>query len=183
MKKTTVRKLGIAAGALTLAGAITALFLKNRRTIPEGIQAVSPFNADLYLGEWYEIARFDFRFERGLDHTTANYTRNADGSIKVVNTGRKKDGTITKATGKAIFVGPETTAQLKVSFFGPFYAGYNVIALDEDYRYALVCGNSRDYLWILSRKTNIPETVKQQYLQQAQALGFKTEKLIWPDQS
>ncbi len=183
MKKTTVRKLGITAGALTIAGAIAAFFLKNRRTIPEGIQAVSPFNADLYLGEWYEIARFDYRFERGLDHTTATYTRNTDGSIQVVNTGRKKDGTATKAVGKAVFAGPENTAKLKVSFFGPFYAGYNVIALDDEYRYALVCGHSRDYLWILSRKKNIPEAVKQQYLQQAQALGFKTENLIWPNQS
>lgn len=171
-----------AAGTLAVAGA--ALLLQScKATIPAGVQAVRPFDAERYLGRWYEIARFDFRFERGLDHTTAEYSRNEDGSIRVVNRGRRqKDGTWKEAVGKAKFVGEPDVAMLKVSFFGPFYAGYNVIALDPDYKYALVAGQSRKYLWILSREKTLPEAVKADYLARARALGFDTDKLLWPAQ-
>lgn len=182
MKKKTVKKLALSAGALAVAGGIAAWVLSRRKTIPEGVEAVSPFDLDRYLGKWYEIARFDYRFERGIDHATAKYSRNADGSIKVVNKGRKKSGKKSKVIGKALPAGPENTGMLKVSFFGPFYAGYNVIAIDPQYQYALVAGQSRDYLWILSREKNIPETVREAYLQKARDLGFQVENLVWPEQ-
>ncbi|MEZ4721840.1 MAG: lipocalin family protein [Flavobacteriales bacterium] len=150
------------------------------KTIPDNVTAIQSFDKSRYLGKWYEIARFDFRFERNLNNTTATYSLNDDGSIKVVNAGydtvsNKWD----EAKGKAKFVGTDDVAMLKVSFFGPFYAGYNVIALNDDYKYALVCGNSLDYLWILSREKTVPEEVKVAYVSMAKELGFKTENLLW----
>jgi apolipoprotein D and lipocalin family protein len=159
---------------------IMACLLNSCSTIPKGVSAVSPFDSERYLGTWYEIARFDFRFEKGLNNTTANYSLNANGSIKVVNKGydyvRK---TWKEATGKAKFVGDKQVAKLKVSFFGLFYAGYNVIAIDPEYRCALVSGSNLNYLWILSRTKIIPSELKTRYLQQADSLGYDTSKLIW----
>ncbi|MBN1184140.1 MAG: lipocalin family protein [Bacteroidales bacterium] len=149
-------------------------------SIPKGMRAVSPFNKDQYLGKWYEIARFDFRFERGLNNTTAEYSLLDDGKIKVLNRGFNYETKQWKqAIGKAKFAGNDAEAMLKVSFFGPFYSGYNVIALDNDYKYALVAGASLNYLWILSRETTIPENIKTQYLEIAEGYGFKTKNLLW----
>lgn len=152
-------------------------------TIPKGAQAVTPFSAQKYLGTWYEIARFDFYFERGLSKTTANYSMNKDGSIKVVNRGYDAVKAKWKeATGKAKFVGSTDVAMLKVSFFGPFYTGYNVVAIDDRYRYALVTGKNFDYMWLLSREKNMPQEVIDRYITIAQKIGFDTSRLIWVEQ-
>ena len=150
------------------------------RSIPKGARAVSPFDKDRYLGKWYEIARLDFRFERNLNNTTAEYSLNDNGTIKVDNRGYnfKKDKW-QQAIGKAKFRGEDNTGALKVWFFGPFYSGYNVIALDDDYRYALVAGKNLDYLWILARETTITEEIKTRYLQKARELGYATDDLVW----
>lgn len=150
------------------------------RTIPEGVSAVEPFDVRRYAGKWYEIARLDFAQERGLNNTTADYQLAHDGTITVVNRGydTRKDKW-KEATGKAKFVDDETEGKLKVSFFGPFYSGYNVVAIDPDYQYAMVAGDKLKYLWLLSRRTTIPEDVKQQYLAQAKAMGYRTEDLVW----
>ena len=149
-------------------------------TIPNGAQAVTPFESDKYLGKWYEIARFDFRFEKNMNNVTATYSLKDNGDINVLNKGydtiKKKWKT---ANGKAKFVQSPDIARLKVSFFGPFYSGYNVIEIDEDYKYALVAGDNLKYLWILSRITSIPENIKQKYLQTAQSIGYDTNNLIW----
>ena len=147
--------------------------------LPEGVEPVRPFDANRYLGTWYEIARLDHSFERGLEQVSANYSLREDGGIRVLNKGYSAaDGEWQQAEGKAYLIGPANEGYLKVSFFGPFYSGYNVIALDKDYKYALVSGQSLDYLWILSRTTTIPDDVKQQYLKLASDLGYKTENLI-----
>jgi apolipoprotein D and lipocalin family protein len=152
-------------------------------SMPSGAIAIKPFDANKYLGKWYEIARFDFAFEKGLNNTTAQYSLNKDGSINVLNQGYDyAKGKWTKAVGRAEFVGARDEAKLKVSFFGPFFAGYNVVALDSNYKYALVAGNSLDYLWILSREKTIPETVKKNYLEIADSLGYDLSKLIWVEQ-
>ena len=159
------------------------LFFSSCTTIPEGVTAVKPFYREKYLGRWYEIARFDFRFERNLNNTTAQYSVNDNGSVKVVNRGYDYEKKQWKeAIGVAKFVGNEDVAMLKVSFFRPFYGGYNVIAIDSGYRVALVCGNDLSYLWILSRETTIPEEIKQNYLSMAKKLGFDTSSLIWVKQ-
>lgn len=158
---------------------MTAL-LTSCSSIPKGLTAVTPFDQELYLGKWYEIARFDFRFERGLNNTTAEYTLRNDGKIKVTNRGFDYENkTWKEAIGKAKFAGQDTTAMLKVSFFGPFYSGYNVIAIDPEYKYALICGASYKYLWILSREKTIPESIKNNYLEKAEKSGFNTSNLLW----
>lgn len=152
--------------------------------VPEGAVPVKPFDKDRYLGTWYEVARFDFRFERNLNNTTAQYSLNDDGSIRVVNRGfNYVKGQWKESVGKARFVASPDEARLKVSFFGPFYGGYNVIALDSEYQYALIAGSSLEYLWILSRTKTIPDAVKESYLKQARELGFDVEKLIWVEHS
>jgi len=158
---------------------MTALFA-SCVSIPKGVTAVSSFEKSKYLGKWYEIARFDFRFEKGLNNTTAEYSLNSNGTIKVVNRGYDYEKKIWKESiGKAKFVGNDSIAMLKVSFFGPFYAGYNVIAIDPEYKYALVSGSSFDYLWILSREKSIPADIKSLYLEKAEKLGYKVSNLLW----
>lgn len=152
-------------------------------TIPKGVQAVTPFSVQKYLGTWYEIARFDFYFERGLSKTTANYSMNGDGSVKVLNRGYDAAaGRWKEAAGKAKFVGSADVAMLKVSFFWPFYAGYNVVAIDDRYRYALVIGRNLNYMWLLSRDRNMPQEVVERYITIAEKIGFDTSRLIWVEQ-
>jgi len=148
--------------------------------IPKGAKAVQHFNAEKYLGKWYEIARFDYKFERNLDNVTANYSQNPDGSIRVQNRGynyEKKEWK--ESVGEAKFVNDKTEARLKVSFFKPIWSGYNVIDIDDNYQYALVAGNSVKYLWILSRTTEIPESIRQRFLEKARKIGYNTDELIW----
>lgn len=166
----------------TLLGIVSILAFNSCASIPKGASAVKPFDKNKYLGKWYEIARLDFKFERNLNNTTATYSINSDGSIRVENRGYNyKINQWKQAVGKAKFRGEDTVAALKVSFFGPFYSGYNVIALDNEYKYALVAGKDLKYLWILARETKIPENVKQNYLKIAADLGYKTNELVWVD--
>lgn len=149
-------------------------------TPPKGVQPITHFDASRYLGKWYEIARLENRFERGLEQVTATYGQRSDGGISVLNGGydpRKQKWN--ESEGKAYFTGAPTTAALKVSFFGPFYGGYNVIALDDEYKYALVSGPNRDYLWILARTPTIPDKVKDDYVRIARSLGFRVDQLVW----
>ncbi len=149
-------------------------------TIPNGAVAVKPFDKERYLGKWYEIARKDFKYERHLSNTTAEYSLNDNGTIKVYNQGYNTEkGEWVHAIGKAKFIGEENIAMLKVSFFGPFYSGYNVIAIDDEYKYALIAGKSLKYLWILSREINIPVEIKDKYLKIAEEIGYNTSDLIW----
>lgn len=151
-------------------------------SMPKKAQPVSQFDVNRYLGTWYEIARFDYRFEKDLDNAVAQYSLNPDGSVSVVNSGYNfKKNKWVSANGTAKFRGDKNTAALKVSFFGPFYAGYNVVAL-EDYKYALVAGKNLDYLWILSREKTIPENIKKDFIIKAQKIGYDTSKLIWVKQ-
>ena len=151
---------------------------------PDGVRPVTSFDINRYLGHWYEIARLDHSFERGLSDVSATYQLQDDGSVKVINRGYDTQRqTWKEAVGRALFIGDSRTASLKVSFFGPFYGGYHVIALDrQGYRWALVSGPDRDYLWILARDKMLPDGVREQLLSQARALGFATDKLIWVEQ-
>jgi|SRR5665213_3060374 len=166
------------------AGTIAVAFaLSSCVSIPKDARAVAPFDKDKYLGQWYEVARLDFKYEKGLDHVTATYTLKDAKTIRVVNKGyNAKEQKWEQSIGKAKLVGNGTQGRLKVSFFGPFYAGYNVIAIDPDYRYAMVAGNNLDYLWLLSREKTMPEEYKNKYLQQAKDLGYDTGKLVWTNQ-
>ncbi len=148
--------------------------------IPEKAKAVENFDVNRYLGTWYEIARFDFYFEKDLNNTTAQYSLDEKGNLKVLNRGfHVKDKEWKQAEGIAKFRGEPNVGALKVSFFGPFYSGYNVIALDSAYQYALVAGKNLDYVWILSREKSIPEDIKQQYLTLAKEIGYDVSRFIW----
>lgn len=152
-------------------------------SLPKNTSAVQPFALDRYLGRWYEAARLDHRFESGLDCVTATYSRREDGGVRVVNRGiNLEDGEASESVGKAYFVKDSDTGRFKVSFFGPFYAGYNILALDHGYRHALVAGPNRDYLWILSRTPKLDSQVHQRLIDHAHTLGFPTDELIFPDQ-
>ena len=164
--------------------ALTALFLVLQSGCtgsPDGVTVVTGFEIDRYLGTWYEIARLDHSFERGLSAVTANYSLRDDGGVRVVNRGyNEKTGEWDEAIGKAYFVGASNIGQLKVSFFGPFYGGYNIIELDESgYQYSLVAGPDRDYLWILSRTAQMQPDVLQSLINKANELGFATDELIF----
>jgi apolipoprotein D and lipocalin family protein len=165
---------------LNLLAAVGLISLTSGATIPKDAVPVRPFDKQKYLGRWYEIARMDFRFERNLNNVTATYSAREDGSIKVENRGYNYVSKEWKqVAGKAKLAGKPDEASLKVSFFGPFYSAYIVIALDKDYKYALVSGESLKYLWILAREKTIPEIVKQDYLKKAGELGYDVSALVW----
>lgn len=148
--------------------------------IPENVSPVAGFNIDKYLGTWYEIARLDHSFERGLEKVTAEYSLRDDGGIKVVNRGLDpKKNRWKEVIGKAYFVGDSNLGSLKVSFWGPFYSSYNIIVLDKkDYSYSMVCGPNKSYLWILAREPHMGELLKSELMNRAKALGFETDKMI-----
>lgn len=148
---------------------------------PEGLEVVTGFEIDRYLGTWYEIARLDHRFERGLTNISAQYAARPGGGVSVLNRGYDvRKGEWKEARGKAFFIGDPSVASLKVSFFGPFYGGYHVIALDrENYRWAMVAGPGREYLWILARERTLDPAVRDALVAQARQAGFATDELIW----
>jgi apolipoprotein D and lipocalin family protein len=152
--------------------------------IPEGLTAVDGFDVNRYLGTWYEVARLDHRFERGLENISATYTLRDDGGIDVLNKGwDTEDGEWHEARGKAYFVEQPDKGRLKVSFFGPFYGGYNIIELDKkDYAYSMITGPDRSYFWILSRTKQLPDATLQALIDRAGRLGFATDKLIFAKQ-
>lgn len=146
---------------------------------PEGTRPVADFQLDQYLGQWYEIARLDHGFERGLECVTAEYSRRDDGGIRIVNRGYDSNEQRWEyADGHASFVGEADVGHLKVSFFGPFYAGYSVLELDENYQHALVAGPDRDYLWILSRRPSLRDETYQSLVARARELDFPVDELV-----
>ena len=148
--------------------------------IPEGIEPVTDFDQERYLGTWYEIARLDHRFERGLSEVTATYRANPDGSIAVLNRGfDQEEARWREAEGVARFVDSSTVAHLKVSFFGPFYGSYIVFELGENYEHAFVSGFNREYLWLLSRSPQVSDTLRNEFLETITKLGFAPDDLVW----
>jgi apolipoprotein D and lipocalin family protein len=157
------------------------LFLFGCVGMPPNVEPVRGFNLERYLGTWYEIARLDHPFERGLSRVTAEYSLRDDGGIRVLNRGYSRaDGKWKEAVGKGYFVQEPDLGHLKVSFFGPFYGSYVILDLDrENYRYALVCGPDTSYLWILARAPTMDEDLKRALVARAAALGFDTSALIF----
>ncbi|MCL1137807.1 lipocalin family protein [Shewanella pneumatophori] len=161
------------------------LFLSACTSLPSGIEPVKGFELPRYLGTWYEVARLDHSFERGLNQVTATYSMKDDGGVKVINRGfSTAEQNWKQAEGKAYFVDSPDIGHLKVSFFGPFYGAYVVYELDtKDYQYAFITSYNRDYLWFLSRTPTVDAALKQQFIEQANKLGFATEQIIWVEQS
>lgn len=164
---------------------LIAFVLTSCTGIPEGLLAIDGFEINRYLGTWYEVARLDHRFERGLENISANYSLRADGGVNVLNKGwNTQANEYRQALGKAYFVEKTNKGLLEVSFFGPFYGAYNIIDLDKkDYNYAMITGPDRSYFWILSRTKQLPETTMQALLEKAKAFGFDTNQLIFVKQN
>jgi apolipoprotein D and lipocalin family protein len=163
----------------SLAAILLLSFLAACSGTPSGVQPIGDFDVDRYMGRWYEVARFDHSFERGMEQVTATYTLRDGGRVDVVNRGYlPTKGEWKEARGKAKFVGDPRVGALKVSFFGPFYGAYNIVDLDADYRHALVVGPNRSYLWILCRDAHPAAAEVERLKRRAAALGFDTANII-----
>ncbi|MBA4419173.1 MAG: lipocalin [Syntrophus sp. (in: bacteria)] len=162
---------------------VLVLFLAGCVGMPENVKPVDNFKLEKYLGKWYEIARLDHSFERGLTRVTADYSLRDDGGVRVLNRGfSAKENTWKEAEGKAYFVKGSDKGYLKVSFFGPFYGSYVIFELDHDnYQYSLICGPDKSYLWILARFPKMKKEVTDILIAKAVALGFDKSKLIFVD--
>ena len=160
---------------------LLVLMLTGCLGMPEKVIPVDNFKLERYLGTWYEIARLDHSFERGLTQVTANYSLRDDGGVKVINRGYSIENKEWKeAEGKAYFVERPDRGYLKVSFFGPFYGSYIVFDLDqENYQYSLISGPDKSYLWILARTPNLNKETQDRLIAKAAAMGFETDKLIF----
>jgi apolipoprotein D and lipocalin family protein len=167
-----------------LAGTLLLLVACTSTSVPAGIQAVSNFDLQRYLGRWFEIARLDHRFEKGMSDVSATYALQPNGSVSVTNRGYlAEQSKWREAIGKAVLTGSPTTASLKVSFFGPFYGGYHVVALDPEYQWALVIGPDLSYCWILARSKQVSAAQRANILEKARAFGVNTDALIWVTQT
>ena len=166
--------------ALAFIITMSALIAGGCTGLPEGVDPVDGFEVNKYLGQWYEIARLDHSFERGLSNVSAEYTLRDDGGITVINRGFSADkGEWKQADGNARFVTGKDTGHLKVSFFGPFYGSYVVFELDKaGYQYAFVSGYNKSYLWLLSRTPTVSDQLLDRFISRSTELGFDTSNLI-----
>lgn len=163
--------------------AIGSVIYNYLKPVKSKVEVVRNFDIKRYLGNWYEIARLDFKHEKNLRNVSAEYQLNDNGTVKVINQGIDQNtGEVKQSIGKAKFVGSETEGALKVSFFGPFYSGYNIVQLNPSYEDALIFGDNLDYIWILSRTKELSEDRKKVYLDYATACGYDVSKLTWTDQ-
>lgn len=160
---------------------IAVLALTGCLGMPEKVTPMKSFELNRYLGKWYEVARLDHPFERGLEKISAEYFLRDDGGVSVVNRGySSKDGKWKGAKGKAYFVNDQNEGHLKVSFFGPFYGSYVIFDLDkENYEYAFVSGPDTSYLWLLARQPHPQQEVIDKFRKRSEELGFETDDLIF----
>lgn len=163
----------------------TVFGIFHKKALPEGAMPVTDFNVEKYFGRWYEIARMDFFWEKKfLTNVYAEYSPNDDGTVDVVNTGyNEKRGKWSSYEGEARFRTDNNIAALEVTFFGGAWAGYNVISIEDNYKYALVFGRNLDYLWFLSRDRGMPQNIKDKYIKIAKEVGYDVSKIHFPDQT
>ncbi|QOP41157.1 lipocalin family protein [Sulfurimonas marina] len=145
------------------------------------LKTVEQVDIKRYSGTWYEIARYEHFFEKGCSDVNATYTLKKDGDIEVLNQCMKPDG-LSRAKGVAYAV-DKTNAKLKVSFFRPFYGDYWILMLGDNYEYALIGEESREYLWVLSRTPAMDESLKEKIVTKLPEFGYGTEKLLWTKHS
>ncbi|WP_284204208.1 lipocalin family protein [Psychromonas marina] len=169
---------------MTTALLLTSLLLSGCTGMPKTVKPVDDFELQRYLGKWYEIARLDHSFERGMNQVSATYSLQEDGGVKVVNRGFSEIKNEWKeAQGKAYFVDKDNEGYLKVSFFGPFYGAYVIFELEyENYQYAFVSGPNVDYLWLLARTPTVPQAVIDKFMTMSKARGFDTDNIIFVEQ-
>lgn len=154
---------------------------------PRPLRTVAQVDLKRYAGHWHEITRLPNSFQRDDSRATADYTAQQDGSVRVVNTEYRPDGSAKKAVGRATVVEGSGGSRLRVKFEGlaalvPAAAqgNYWIIELAPDYSAALVGTPDRKFLWLLARQEVLPPAVKESYLRRARAEGFDTTKMISP---
>lgn len=144
------------------------------------LKVVPSVDLKRYQGRWYEIARLPMWWQRNCaSDVTATYSLKENGDVRVVNTCREASGKVKKSEGTAKLEdekGP--SSKLKVTFFWPFYGKYWVIDLDPEYRWAVVGGPSREYLWVLSRTPSMEDALLNQLLDRAKAQGYDLSRLM-----
>ena len=156
------------------------LLLAGCTSVPDKVEPVKNFQLSQYLGTWHELARLDHSFERGLSQVTAHYSLREDGGIKVVNRGfNSEKNDWNEAIGKAYFIESSDIGRLKVSFFGPFYGGYNIAKLNADYSMALIIGPNLDYAWLLARQPNPSAKDCNEFMAEAKRIGISSDRWIW----
>ncbi|MBQ9789395.1 MAG: lipocalin family protein [Lentisphaeria bacterium] len=148
----------------------------------EAIPAVENFRLNEYLGDWYEIARLPHYFERDMNYVKTNYSLNPDGTVRVVNRGIK-DNKEKISVGIGKFSGAKDVGELEVSFFRPFWGSYKIIYLNDNYTLAIVTGDNKDYLWLLSRTPTLNSNEINFFLDKVILWGFDASKLIYPAQN
>ena len=131
-----------------------------------------------FMGRWYEIARYEHWFEKGMTHVSATYTLSGNGKIEVLNEGLK-EGKHKQIKGRAKQPNPQDPGKLKVSFFLWFYSDYYVLYIDPEYRYLLVGSSSDKYLWIMSREKSLAKETLDQLLDKLRVRGYDTDKLLF----
>lgn len=146
------------------------------------LKTVEKVDVNRYLGTWYEIARFEHSFEVGCSNVSATYTLKSDGRINVLNQCQKENGTHSTANGVA-YATDRSFAKLKVSFFRPFYGDYQILILDDEYKYVVIGEPSRKYFWILSRTKILDKSITQEIVQKMPSLGYDPSKLLWTKQN
>jgi len=172
MKKKLLLGTTIAMGAI--------MIVRSLKNMPKKAEPVKDFDLYDFLGNWYEIARLDNRFEHQLDNVMTNYSVKKNGNIRIINSGFntiEKQWEEVEGVGK--FRGSEQVGALKVRFAVPFYEGYNIIAIDEHYNHALIAGRNLNYLWILSREKDLPPAIKEKYMKLSELIGYNVSKLVW----
>ena len=164
---------------------ISVLMLNGCLGMPDSVKPVTNFEVNRYLGQWYEVARLDHSFERGLSQVTASYSLKDDGGVRVINRGYSlEDNEWKEAEGKAYFVNGSGEGYLKVSFFGPFYGSYVIFELERDnYQYAFISGPNNDYLWLLSRTASVEPDILEKFVSLSKERGFNTEEIIYVEQN
>ncbi len=176
--------LPLAVGLGVVATAAYAAYRSQHVTVPEGVEPITDFDAERYLGRWYELARIDNRFERNLICTQARYEALDDGSLRITNRGyNTRKQSWEESTGQARFLFDEEVGAMKVSFFRPFYGGYNIVKLDPDYKWAMIVGSRLDRFWILSRTPRLSDEIAFQLLGDADEIGVDVERIIWVPQT
>jgi len=174
----SIKRIAAASGVALAASLLTAAIVRNRHAVGNSAvpQPAKSVSINRYLGRWYEIARYEQRFERGCTNVTADYHLRVDGSLEVVNRCRRPDGSLKVARGIARSVSA-SNAKLKVRFFGLFSGDYWVLDHAEDYSWSIVGEPSGRYLWILTREAKPVASVKDMLIERVRALGYDTSML------
>lgn len=131
-----------------------------------------------FMGKWYEIARYDHRFEKDMTNVSATYTLLDNGRIEVLNAGYK-NGEYKEIKGKAKQPNPDDPGKLKVSFFLWFYSDYYILDIAPDYSHVIIGSSTDKYLWIMSREPVLPDNVLSELIEKIRQRGYDTDRLVF----